>query len=244
MAKKNFYAVKKGFDVQKNEVVEDVILRNWADTARLVQGINQKKHGITPEYKGFATFDEAEAFIDADEPFLRKKDMTYPLDALHCYVDGSYSKELHNYSYGLVCVMDKGIVHTDKGVGKNKEAVAMQQIGGELLGSINALVYARKHNYKKVVLFFDYKGVALHATGYWKRDNKFSEDYYNWMQNFFKSNPDIEVVFCKVDAHTGDDFNELADGYAKMALGIEPDKIFFKMVERYDLVQPTGSLND
>lgn len=245
MAKKNFYAVKKGFDIEKNEVVENLILRNWADTARLVQGINTKKHGITPDYKGFVTLEEAEAFIEAEEPFLRKQDMTYPMDALHCYVDGSFSKELSNYSYGLVCVQKNAVLHTGRGVGKNREAVAMQQIGGELLGSMNALLYARKHQHKKVVLFFDYKGVSLHATGYWKRDNKFSEDYYRWMQNFFSENPDIEVIFCKVDAHTGDDFNELADGYAKMALGIQPDKVFFTMAERYSLLHTidTHTLN-
>jgi viroplasmin and RNaseH domain-containing protein len=234
MAKKNFYAVKKGFNLEKNEIVENLILTNWADTSLLVAGINMKKHGVAPEYKGFTTQEEAEEFL-ANEPFLRKGDLTYPMDGLHCYVDGSYNKELLNYSFGLVCVENQKVVHTDKGAGKNKEAVSMQQIGGELLGSMNALLLAKKKGYKKVVLFFDYKGVALHATGYWKRDNKFSEDYYQWMQKFFTSNPDMEVVFCKVDAHTGDDFNELADGLAKLALGITPDNVFYRFAEKYNV---------
>lgn len=233
MAKKKFYAVKKGFNLETNEAVENLILTSWAETALLVQGINGKKHGVTPEYKGFATLEEAEAFIEAEEPFLRKVNGDYPTDCLHCYVDGSYSKDIRNYSFGLVCVMNQKVIHTDKGVGKNPEAVSMQQVGGELLGSMNALLFAKKQGYKKVVLFFDYKGIALHATGYWKPDNPFSKIYHQWMQTFFSENPDIEVVFCKVDAHTGDDFNELTDGLAKLALGIKPDNKFYRFAEQY-----------
>jgi len=55
------------------------------------------------------------------------------------------------------------------------------------------------------------------------------------MQKFFAENPDIEVTFCKVDAHTGDDFNELADGFAKLALNIQPDSNFYKFVEKYGI---------
>ncbi|MDF9599211.1 ribonuclease H family protein [Bacillus cereus] len=236
MAKNKFYAVKKGFDKQKNEVVSNLILTSWNETASLVQGVNKKSHGIASEYKGFPTREEAEAFLQKEEPYIRKSDESYPKDALHCYVDGSFSKEIENYSYGLICVEDgKTVVHVDNGVGSNKDAVTMQQIGGELLGTMKALLVAKKKKPKKLVIFFDYEGVALHATGYWKRDNKFSETYYQWMQKFFAENPDIEVTFCKVDAHTGDDFNELADGFAKLALHIQPDSNFYKFVEKYGI---------
>lgn len=35
----------------------------------------------------------------------------------------------------------------------------------------------------------------------------------------FKENPEIKVAFSKVEAHTGNDFNEIADGLAKLAVG-------------------------
>ncbi|WCK57300.1 ribonuclease H family protein (plasmid) [Aneurinibacillus sp. Ricciae_BoGa-3] len=235
MAKKNFYAIKKGLNPISKEIVENLILTTWDEAKSYVQGINEKKHGVTPDYKGFFTREEAESYLQADEPFLRKADATFPIDCLHCYVDGSFNSDIKNYSYGLVCVLGGKIVHTDKGVGRNKQAISMQQIGGELLGAMNALLFAKKNGYKKLVLFFDYKGVCLHATGFWKRDNQFSEDYYQWMQKFFEENSNIEVIFCKVDAHTGDDFNEIADSLAKMALGIKPDAIFHRMVEKYNL---------
>lgn len=235
MAKNKFYAIKLGFDKEKNQAVENVILSSWAEASKLVVGINVKVHGVAPQYKGFPTKEEAEAFINADEPFIHKGDNTYPKDCLHCYVDGSFNKEIPNYGYGLVCVMNNTILNFSKGMGNNKKAISMQQIGGELLGAMHSLLYAKKNGYKKVVIFFDYKGVAYHATGYWERDNAFSEEYYQWMQKFFKANPDIEVIFCKVDAHTGDDFNELADGFAKLSVDITPDKKFFKFVEKYGI---------
>lgn len=233
MAKKKFYAIKKGYDIDKNEVVEKVILTTWAEASKLVTGINLKLHGVAPEYQSFTNEEEAKDFLNAEEPFIHKSENTYPKDCLHCYVDGSYNKEIPNYSYGLVLVNNSELIKFQNGSGKNKEAIAMQQIAGELLGAMNALLFAKKNGYKKLVIFFDYKGVAYHATGYWDRDTKFSEDYYQWMQKFFTSNPDIEVIFCKVDAHTGDDFNELADGFAKLGVGINPPKKFFKLANKY-----------
>ena len=71
-------------------------------------------------------------------------------------------------------------------------------------------------------------GVAKHATGEWKRTSEFSKLYYAWMQRFFQENPSIQVEFQHVAAHTGDLGNELADGLAKLSVGIEPNKVFFK----------------
>jgi ribonuclease H-related protein len=56
------------------------------------------------------------------------------------------------------------------------------------------------------------------------------------MQSFFHNNPQIHVSFCKVEAHSGDDFNELADGLAKKAVGLQPNPIFFKTLKKYGIV--------
>lgn len=230
-----FYAIKKGFDTKKNEVVENVILSDWGTASKLVQGITKAKHGVSPEYKSFKKIEEAEDYINSEDPLMRKEQNLYPKDCLHCYVDGSFKDEAGNYSYGLVCVKNEEVLHFENGVGTNKEAISMRQIGGELLGALKALAYAKKNNHKKLVIFHDYKGVCYHAIGYWDRDTEFSEQYYDWVQKFMKTNPNIEVIFCKSDAHTGDDFNELADGFAKKAINIKPDPVFFRMVEKYHL---------
>ncbi|WP_058486943.1 ribonuclease H1 domain-containing protein [Defluviitalea phaphyphila] len=227
--KKKFYAIKYGINPKTKEEVKNIILTSWKEVEPYIKGVKGAK------YSGFITKKEAEDYLKKADSLMRKKDNKYPKDCLHCYVDGSFNKDINNYSYGLVCVKNSEIIHFEKGLGRNKDAIGMQQIGGELLGAMKALLYAKKYSHNKVVIFHDYEGTCYHATGYWKRDNEFSKIYYNWMQDFFKNNTEVEVNFCKVDAHTGDDFNEIADGLAKLALKITPPNEFYKLSEKYNI---------
>lgn len=229
MAKQKFYAIKEAIDKVSNEVLAtDRILTSWPETDKLVTGNKAV-------YQSFKTMEEAEAYLSTPDPLMHKADALYPLHALHCYVDGSFNKAIPNYSFGLTCVQNSKISHTDYGAGKNKEAIQMQQIGGELLGAMKALVYAKAHDHKEVVIFHDYKGVCYHAIGFWKRDNAFGEAYFQWMQNFFKENSDLKVIFCKVDAHTGDEFNEITDLLAKKAVGIKGTTAQLRIAEKYGI---------
>lgn len=155
---------------------------------------------------------------------------------LCCYVDGSFNDSIPNYSFGLVCVCNGTIVHSAGGTGKNAEATSMRQIAGELLGAMQALVYARKQGYAQVVILHDYKGVSMHAEGTWKRTNPFSIVYYDWMQAFFSDNPGMSVRFRKVDAHAGNRNNELADVLAKTAIGMTPDPAYLKLARELGLL--------
>ncbi|MGL5576071.1 MAG: ribonuclease HI, partial [Sarcina sp.] len=92
---------------------------------------------------------------------------------------------------------------------------------------VKGIEYALKKGAEKVVLFHDYEGIFHHATGSWGRKEASSEIYYEKMNAFFKKG--IEVIFVKVDSHTGDFFNELADESCKKRLGIMSDKV----VERW-----------
>lgn len=224
-AKQKYYAIKTGMDPVTKTKVEGLILTSWEVAKNYVQGVKGA------EYKSFTTEDEANAYLQGRE---QTSNVMLP-DALYCYVDGSYNANIPNYAYGLVCVKDGKIVHVDKGTGNNPDAIEMHQIGGELLGAIKALIFAKTHSHNKVVILHDYMGVANHATGAWKRTNGFSVTYYNWMQKFFKENPEINVAFSKVEAHTGDDFNEIADGLAKLAVGLTPNPIFYRMIEKHNL---------
>lgn len=227
-----WYGIRKGYDLNKKEAVFAKIETEWEAAKQLVVGINKSVHGVSPEYKSFKNEKDALAYIKSKD-YLVKGEDELPVDAIHCYVDGSSSAELNNYSCGIVYVLDGKILHLEKTAGKNKEAAAMQQIGGELLGAMKAMTYAKSVNAQDIIIFFDYKGVALHALGVWERSNEFSKVYYDWCQKFFRENPQMRVQFCKVDAHTGDDFNEIADGLAKQALDIRPDKIFFEMMRKH-----------
>jgi len=222
------YAIKSGQDPLTKNSIAGLIVSSWAEAEPLVKGVKGA------EYQGFTSRDEAERYIrgETGDP---KVSIEMQPGVLYCFVDGSFNKNIPNYSYGLVCVMNEQVIHMANGMGNNPTAIEMQQIGGELLGAMTALVFAKKQGFNKVVVLHDYQGVANHALGTWKRQNAFSETYHQWMQKYMNSNKDIKVHFIKVDAHTGDDFNEIADGLAKLAVGIKPDPIFYRMLEKHTL---------
>lgn len=209
--KQKFYAVKYGVDPDTNEKIENQIFTTLAECERVVKGVSKA------QYKSFKSKEKALAYLNGDDS-IQRIDKSYDKDTLLIYVDGSYNEKIPNYSFGLVCVKDNQVIHRDFGLGKNADAIEMRQIGGELLGAMKGLLFAKKENHQEVVIVHDYQGVSHHATGEWKRSNNFSKLYYEWMQNFFKQNPSIHVSFAKVDGHTGNDFNEIADGLAKKVL--------------------------
>lgn len=236
MAKKNVFGIIKGMNPETKEVITNqVIEAPWDVVKDYVTGVAGAK------YRGFATREEAEAYIGGNtetavNPVKKNNtSSTHRENVLYCYVDGSYNKHIPNYGYGLVHVKNGKVVGVDKGAGNNTQAIEMYQVGGELLGAMKALLFANKQGEKEVVIFHDYLGVGKHATGEWKRKTDFSKVYYDWMQKFFSQHPQIKISFQKVDAHKGDDFNELADGYAKLSVGLKPNPIFFKMAEKYQL---------
>jgi len=237
MAKKKYFGIRKGEDpITKQPVFNQVIEGPWDFVRLYVQGVSGA------EYRGFATMEEAEAYVSANQSEKTTSTVTdsntsatHHPDVLYCYVDGSYKEDLQNYGYGLICVKNGSIVHIDRGLGNNPQAVEMRQIGGELLGAIKSLIFAKNHQEKEVVIYHDYMGVRNHATGEWDRKTEFSKIYYQWLQNFFEKHPEIKVDFQKVDAHTGDDFNEIADGLAKLAVGIKPNPIFYRMVDKHGI---------
>lgn len=225
MAKNNFYGVRYGVNPKTGEEVKNQIFEKWSDVLPLITKVKGA------EYKGFVTREEVETYVSTRDPLFNKKENMYPKDCMHFYVDGSCTHEGDAYSYGVAYVDKEQVAGWE--YGKSTKETSMRQIGGELLGAMKALMYAKSKGIKKLVIFHDYKGVCYHATGYWKRDNQLNEKYYQWCQKYFLENPDIEVIFCKVDAHDKDPFNEIADGLAKLAIGLKPEPISVRMAEKY-----------
>ena len=82
----------------------------------------------------------------------------------------------------------------------------------------------------RVVIFHDYAGICYHATGFWERREESSKNYYMKMNELMRSG--VEVIFVKVDSHTGDLFNELVDEKCKEKLGIDSDKTVAKWLDK------------
>lgn len=136
---------------------------------------------------------------------------------LEVYVDGSWSDPLNSYSYGAVVIRDGRVIDSLMGSGSDTKYTESRQIAGECFGAIAGIHWAKEHGYSSVTVYYDYLGIEKWATGYWKARKQVSKDY----QTFYKTlSKDISITFSKVKAHTGVEFNELADELAKKALGI------------------------
>ncbi|WP_297428108.1 ribonuclease H family protein [Clostridium sp.] len=223
MARK-IYAIQYGFDLKNNKKIENTIVNTWAECLAYVKGVKGAK------YKSFESIDEAKAYLNEGNRMLKKSDDNYPKDCLHAYVDGSYNSSDGRYSYGVVCVNNNVVEYIESGAEKDASEKNIRQIAGELKGAIRAVEYALKQKHVKVVLFHDYEGIAHHATGAWERKEESSMEYYKKMQELMKSG--IEIIFVKVDSHTGDLFNELVDEKCKECLGITSDKTVEKWLKK------------
>ena len=216
MAKK-VYAIKEGFDFSTNQKVENKIVNTWAECLKYIKGVKGAK------YKSFEKIEEAKQFLTEASKLLKKGIDKYPQDCLHIYVDGSYNLTSKKYSYGVVAVRNNVIEYIDSKASNDSSQSNIRQIAGELEGAVRGVEYALSKNDSKVVIFHDYEGIAHHATGFWERREASSIEYYDKMNNFMKSG--IDIIFVKVDSHTGDFFNELADEKCKEALDITSDRV-------------------
>ncbi len=223
MAKK-IYAIQYGFDAKNNKKIENTIVNTWAECLAYVKGVKGAK------YKSFESIDDANAYLNEGNRMLKKSDENYPKDCLHAYVDGSYNSADGRYSYGVVCVKNNIVEYIESKAEKGNSERNIRQIAGELKGAIKAVEYALNKGESKIVLFHDYEGIAHHATGAWERKEESSMEYFNTMQKLIKSG--IEVIFVKVDSHTGDLFNELVDEKCKECLGITSDKVVEKWLSK------------
>ncbi len=227
MAKK-VYAIKEGFDYKSNVKIENKIVDTWTECLEYVKGVKGAK------YKSFGDISSAKLYLEEGGKFLKKEENNYPKDCLHVYVDGSYNSSTEKYSYGLVAVRNNVIEYIDSAASKDSAKSNIRQIAGELEGAIRGLEYALSKGDKKVAIFHDYEGVSHHATGFWARREQSSVEYYNRMNELIGKG--IEVIFVKVDSHTGDFFNELVDEKCKEKLSIQSDKVVERWLEKNKLI--------
>ena len=219
MAKK-VYAIKEGFNFSTNEKIENLIVDTWAECQKYIKGVKGAK------YKSFEDINDAKKFLSDGDGMLKKGKDSYPMDCLHIYVDGSYNITTEKYAYALVAVKDNIVEYIENGKSEDNSNKSIRQIAGELEATVRGLEYALRQNEKKVVIFHDYAGIAHHATGFWERKEQSSIDYYNKMRSLMDKG--IEVIFVKVDSHTGDLYNEIADEKCKEALSIASNNEVYK----------------
>ena len=133
------------------------------------------------------------------------------------YVDGSYNDRTKTVGYGLVEVINGQAKFRDFGSSFPGEDVSSRNVLGELKGAMKAMDLALANNLSEITICYDYKGVELWATGGWKASKDLTKYYRNTMQNRMKH---VKVNFVKIEAHSGDKWNDEADRLAKMGAGV------------------------
>lgn len=211
---KKYYAVKHGR--------KPGIYRTWDEAKNQVDGFS------SPVYKSFKTLAEAEAFLGGKStPVKSSPKNSAPKtnkprigpDTIEAYVDGSFHKASNRYSFGVAIIKDGEVIETLQRAGDNPKYQNSWQIAGEVFGSLHAIHWAIKKGYKKIIVYYDYLGIEKWALGEWRANKPVSKDY---IETYKKLAPKIDVQFVKVKAHSGVEFNELADQLAKDAFKNAP----------------------
>ena len=167
-------------------------------------------------YKSFKTEIEADEYLSSDlnnkEKTETKKDVKIEIDEDSCvaYVDGSYNRTLNIYGYGIV-FLDGKTERQYYGTGEDEEAAKMENVAGEILAAQKAVDIALDEGFSKITICHDYTGIAGWVNG-WKRNNEHTEAYKEIMS---EKSAYIDILFQKIDAHSGDKYNEMADKLAK-----------------------------
>ena len=161
-------------------------------------------------FKSFKTEAEAKAFIDGTQAVTKLS------KGLVAYVDGSYNAKTGAYGCGVVFLEDGQYLGSIQDQGQNPDYKDLRNVAGEIMGSLTAVNYAYQHGYDHITIAYDYMGIEQWATGGWKATKPLTQSYQKKMQQLMQH---VSVDFVKVEAHTGNYYNEEADRLAKEAVG-------------------------
>lgn len=220
MAAKKYYGVKQGKITG--------VFNSWQACKDSVDGYPGA------EYKGFATLEEAAAYLG--EQFVLRFDMPNRQEisakeisekeitgatefseegSLLAYVDGSYDDSLKKYAFGCVFLLPDGRIFVEYGNGDNAQSIQHRNVTGEMLGAMYAVKFAMMNGFSGIELRYDYEGIEKWVTGEWRAKTELTGKYAVSMREWARS---IEIRFTKVAAHTNVYYNELADKMAKTGL--------------------------
>ena len=190
MSKKKFYAVKTRNSTK--------IYDNWDECRQEVEGVKGVK------YKSFKTEDEANKWLSGESEELDD-------GKIKVYVDGSFQPSLSQYAgWGLVAIKNSRVIFEKSGL--TKAPALSRNIDGELRASLEAMKWANEEKIQ-IVICHDYEGISKWALGLWKAKSEIAKLYVQTANKWLGKHQ-----FEKVDAHSGNKWNDYADRLAKEAI--------------------------
>ena len=193
-----YYAVKNGR--------ETGIYNSWSECEAQVKGF---KGAL---YKSFSSLDDAKNYLED------KKTVITSNNGLIAYVDGSFNVKTKEYGYGCVLMEGANVIKKFYGKGAEAQYASMRNVAGEIIASMVSTRYAIEHGYDFICIYYDYEGIEKWATHKWQANKEKTKMYVSFME---EANKHINISFMKVLAHSGDQFNDMADALAKKAVGIK-----------------------
>lgn len=199
---------KKVYAVRKGRMVG--LFYNWPQCQEQIKGYSGA------EYKSFMTEEEAKAYLAGGTktivPSLSLEQLSD--DRMLAYVDGSYNIATKEYSAGVV-ILWQGREITFSQKDNDPELAGMRNVAGETMGARIAMAYALEQGARTIVIYHDYEGIEKWCTNAWEAKQEGTKKYKRYYEQVAKQ---LEVIFVKVKAHSGDKYNEQADQLAKAAL--------------------------
>jgi len=202
-----YYAVAKG---QKPG-----IYKTWSECQKQVTGFS----GAI--FKKFVDYKEAKAFLETiSAPAKKPHEAQIPRDALLIYTDGSFSQNLCRNVSGWAAIIFAPGTHPDDGARPLTHLYGVtnadsRNVSGELQAVQQGIIWAIRHNYRKIHIVADYLGVIALANSSWQARTLSAQEYVTFID---KHRSDVNLSFTHVRGHTGDTGNELADKYAKVGI--------------------------
>lgn len=163
-------------------------------------------------YKSFKTIDEALVFMGYQDELVDEATPAFSESSVRVYVDGSFNVETGVYGAGVVIVGETPVEISESF--KDPESAKLRNVAGEIMGARLAIEYAAAHDITELVIFHDYIGLSEWAMGRWKTNLNMTREYAEFVKSMSNK---IKIQFCKVQAHSGVEYNELADKLAKQA---------------------------
>lgn len=134
---------------------------------------------------------------------------------IEVYVDGSYDRETNKAGAGIVIIT--GITLLKKSIPIEIGEKHSWNIEGETAAVIEALKIIERENLEgKITINYDYEGIEKWANREWKTKSRVSREYFMEYNKIVLRN-NFDVSFNKIKAHSGDQYNDLADELAKEA---------------------------
>lgn len=221
MGKKKYYAVKLG--------VNPGIYQTWSECERQIKGYS----GAV--YKSFINLTDAEKYMigedlidngqsdDCESVESINNQVMQEINTLKngeviAFVDGSYNDKEKKSGFGVIIIDEMKIetqlykAFTQK---LNSDFIELRNVAAELEGVKEAVKWAIAYNKTKIKIYYDYEGIEKWADGSWKAKKDITRKYVDFLKE--KRNV-INIQFCKVPAHSGIEYNEMADKLAGKSL--------------------------